>query len=309
MKLYTLFTNTNENRLRSGWRVLFFMVTALIMATSVSLILPSGLPFMLGLSVGSILLLWLFGLYIDNRPLRDFGLQFNRVWWLELAGGTILGGSVILLLFAIALITGDYEITGYGWEKASAKDKFWSGFATYLIIMICVGFYEELLFRGYLNLNLFEGLKSANQQNPWIPALVSILIISGLFGLAHANNPNATTFGIINVTLAGVMLGIPFLATGRLALSIGIHFAWNFVQGGIVGVSVSGIASTSSLLTSRGSDNHLLTGGPFGFEGGLLGTFGVILILGCILLYLKYRSKDQAGTSKFNEPEAISAYS
>lgn len=288
MNLYSIFTNPSELRLRSGWRLLFFLITALLMVLTLSYVVPFGVTLMIALSAGSTMLVWLFGIHIDKRTIQDFGLQFDRIWWQELAGGIVLGGGVILLLFLIALITGDYEITAYGWEKASVRTAFWTGFTAYLITMICVGYYEELLFRGYLNLNLFEGLKSSAFKQNWIPGLISILIISGLFGLAHANNPNATSFGIINVTLAGVMLGIPFLATGRLAMSIGIHFAWNFVQGGIVGVSVSGIPARYSLLVSRSSENHFFTGGAFGFEGGLLGTFGLLLILGHILVYLKY---------------------
>ena len=103
------------------------------------------------------------------------------------------------------------------------------------------------------------------------PAALSILAISVLFGLVHAGNPNATLLGIINVTLAGVMLGVPFLATGRLAMPIGIHFAWNFVQGGVVGVPVSGLAATNSLLITHSIHEDILAGGAFGFEGGLLG--------------------------------------
>jgi membrane protease YdiL (CAAX protease family) len=249
------------------------------MVAAISGFVPFGLSRYIVLTVASTILVWMFGYFTDLRTFSEFGLQFNAIWWKELALGTALGGGAILVLFGAALAMGEYEVTGFGWNKTSITGVFWTGFSSYLLMMLMVGYYEELLFRGYLNLNLFEALHSYRIRNTWIPALVSIALISVLFGLAHANNPNASPFGILNVTLAGFMLGIPFLATRRLSLSIGIHFAWNFVQGGIVGVPVSGIPSRFSILTSKSTGSDFITGGAFGFEGGLLGTIGILAIL------------------------------
>ncbi|MCC5925833.1 MAG: CPBP family intramembrane metalloprotease [Bacteroidetes bacterium] len=281
-----MFKNRKEDRIRAGWRILLFLVFGFLTAAVVSGFVPFGTGRFIVLAIASTLLVWMFGNFVDNRSFREFGMQLDSRWWKELALGTALGGGAILMLFAVAVTSGFYEITGWGWNRPSLQGIFWIGFSGYLLTMLLVGYYEEILFRGYLNLNLYEGLHTSGTRSNWIPALISIACISLLFGLAHANNPNATTLGIINVTLAGFMLGIPFLATGRLALSIGIHFAWNFVQGGIVGVPVSGIPNRFTLIISKNNGNELITGGAFGFEGGLLGTIGIVAILAGTIAWL-----------------------
>lgn len=281
-----MFLNRKENRIRAGWRILLFTLIAFFSVVSISLITPSGLIRFVVISTAVTLLVWLFGHHADHRPFSAFGLQGGALWWKELFLGLALGSAAILLLFGAAVMLGYYEITGYGWEKSSLKGMFWTGFLAYMLTMVLVGYYEELLFRGYLNLNLFEGLRREGDRTAWIPAFVSIALISAFFGIAHGNNPNATVFGIVNVTLAGFMLGIPFLATGRLALPIGIHISWNAVQGGIVGVSVSGIPNRFSLLSSRYTDHEFITGGAFGFEGGILGTIGILAITIAVVAWL-----------------------
>jgi hypothetical protein len=43
---------------------------------------------------------------------------------------------------------------------------------------------------------------------------------------------------------SGVLLAAAFVVTRRLWFPIGMHFAWNFTQGGIFGVAVSGGAAS-----------------------------------------------------------------
>ena len=98
--------------------------------------------------------------------------------------------------------------------------------------------------------------------------------------------------------LAGIMLAIPFVLTGRLALSIGIHFSWNWVMGGIYGLPVSGLDGRRSLLQTSEVGPDLWTGGKFGPEAGLLGILGMAFILICIILYAK---KINSGKLKLDE--------
>ena len=70
---------------------------------------------------------------------------------------------------------------------------------------------------------------------------------------------------------------------GKLWLPTGYHLAWNFLQGDVFGMNVSGRAQLSAFSTAMGT-SELLTGGGAGPEGGLLVTF--VRLLGA--LYVRY---------------------
>ena len=68
-----------------------------------------------------------------------------------------------------------------------------------------------------------------------------LAFMSILFGLAHANNPNASALGIINTILAGILLSVGYLKTRSLWFPYGLHFGWNAGLGLVLGFSLSGI--------------------------------------------------------------------
>lgn len=286
MKFWSILENPIEGRLRAGWRILIIVVLTIAgMLLQAMLPIPHWLKYIATVILFSVIV-WFTGRVVDNRPFSSFGLQLSPLWWRELWLGILFASVVSVTLFAIGASFGWYEIHGWGWQNGEYT-RFFKNFALYLTMMICIGYYEELLFRGYLNLNLFEGFTGKNSKKAFEPALFSIILISALFGIVHANNPNATMFGVLNVFLAGLMLGIPFFATGRLAMSIGIHFAWNYVQGPILGLPVSGIAFAKPVLIVQSEGPVFWAGGRFGFEGGIIGFIGIVLISMAIWWYLR----------------------
>ena len=225
---------------------------------------------------------------MDKRPVSSIGLEHSKIWWIEFGFGVFIAFLAQTIIFSIEYGFSWLEISGYGWERAGVEIWAWSAF-TYFLTMLSVGFYEELLFRGYPIKNLAEGFtigKVTTQQASWI----AVVLTSVLFGFAHAGNPNASTISTFNIILAGFMLSVPFLLTGRLAMSIGIHFSWNWIMGGIYGLPVSGLDGRRSVLQTNEIGPDIWTGGKFGPEAGLLGILGMIFILICILLFAKKRN-------------------
>jgi len=125
---------------------------------------------------------------------------------------------------------------------------------------IMPGFMEELLFRGIL----FRWLEQFGGS--WF----ALALTSALFGLGHIMNPNATAFSSFAIAVeAGIMLGGAYMLTRSLWVPIGLHAAWNFTQGEIYDVNVSGV-DAQGLVTAQMSGPELLSGGMFGLEASVL---------------------------------------
>jgi hypothetical protein len=85
------------------------------------------------------------------------------------------------------------------------------------------------------------------------------------------------------------MLCIGFIYSKQAALSIGLHFTWNFFQGVIFGFPISGTISPANLIRINQQGPELLTGGSFGPEAGLVGLAVMLLGSFVIIRYLKRR--------------------
>ena len=128
--------------------------------------------------------------------------------------------------------------------------------------MLLIALKEELLMRGMMLSGLLRLLRGR--------AALAIATGALAFGLIHLSNPAASALSVLGNTLGGVVYGLAFFLTGRLWLPIGLHFAWNFVQGPILGFPVSGIAE-GGLLLVHDLGPAWLTGGAYGPEGGAVG--------------------------------------
>lgn len=298
-----IFVNHDEQRLRAGWRIflqfILFMLLVLGLMIVKNVLINGSLKLYEALLMGfsGILSVWIASRLWDKRPMKDYGLYWNRRWFNELGLGLMLGLLAMILIFVIEWSAGWIEITGYGWERSTSIPYFiW--FMSYFIAMLSVGFYEELIFRGYQIINLVEGIRS-DRVTLFRAALISVLVSSVIFGLLHAGNPNATVISTINIIFAGIMLAVPFLVTGSLGISIGIHISWNFVQGGLLGFAVSGTAFRGSVIQIRQGGENYLTGGSFGPEAGLLGIFGMLVILAIFFVYARRTNEGLTVHSSF----------
>ena len=112
---------------------------------------------------------------------------------------------------------------------------------------------------------------------------IAIFLSAFLFGFAHAANPNASLFSSIAIAVeAGILLSAAYLFTQRLWMVIGIHFAWNFTQGGIFGIAVSG-QEVEGLFQATLEGPAFITGGEFGAETSII---AIIICSGAGLFFL-----------------------
>lgn len=169
----------------------------------------------------------------------------------ELLSGMVLGVVVVTAGWLLIAALGGYSIE---WAGASVLPVVWAA----LVSAAAPAVVEELAFRGFA-LQATERI-----AGPWVAIVVSAV----LFGLLHIMNPGATLWSSAAITIeAGLLLGAAFVWRRDLRFVIGVHFAWNTMEG-LLGLNVSGTSEDGLWqTTAHGSD--LLTGGDFGLEAAL----------------------------------------
>ncbi len=288
----TLFWNAVEQRTRALWRILaclLLTVVAVLAATSaLGEMFGSTMAGIVGPLVGITAGVWLAGRLLDLRGLDEFGLSLDRNWWMDFTFGAVLGVALMAMIFGVEYGAGWISITDTN-VTSDTEVSFAVALLIGLLGFISVGFYEELLFRGYLLRNIAEGLHfKANR--PAVAIIIAWVFTSAFFGVAHAGNPNATLISSLNISLAGILLGIGYVCSGKLAIPIGLHITWNFAQGNLFGFPVSGTTGFSAQvfqIEQGGPD--LWTGGAFGPEAGLIGLVAMGLGLFATWAYLRMR--------------------
>jgi membrane protease YdiL (CAAX protease family) len=100
---------------------------------------------------------------------------------------------------------------------------------------------------------------------------VALVLSAAIFGLLHALNRGATVISTAAIAIeAGMLLAAAYALTRNLWLPIGLHFGWNFTEGGIFGASVSGGDTGKGVFAVTLAGPKLLTGGEFGPEASLI---------------------------------------
>jgi membrane protease YdiL (CAAX protease family) len=131
------------------------------------------------------------------------------------------------------------------------------------------GTLEELAFRAIL-LRLF-----ARAFGPgW-----GLALSAAAFGAAHLSH--ATWLAAFEIAFnGGLILGLVYMATGRLWMSIGLHIGWDFTEGAILGVDHSNGLLLSTPVAGK---PDILTGGTYGPDASLLATLVGAVFIAAIL--------------------------
>lgn len=283
--------NEKEQRPRAGWRLLVqFILMFLIIGISTiilqsiwdnTIFLNTVIPQFVGFTAS----VWLAARVLDKRSFWDYGIDFNQQWKNDFFFGCLFAAVAIGVVFLVQWSMDWVVVLDYGWNLE--KDtSFGVRLAGFFLAMLMVGFYEELFSRGYQILNLTEGLGYPALGQKGAVAM-AVFLSSFLFGLLHLFNPNASFVSTINIILAGIVLALPYVLTGSLGLSVGLHFSWNFMMAGVFGFPVSGKQIAVTVLNIRQSGIEIWTGGDFGPEAGILGLLGMAIMMGLSLVYIK----------------------
>lgn len=225
--------------------------------------------------------------------------------------------SVLFISFLLLRFGEDKRMSVLGMSGANRVGDFLMGFVTALLIM-SIGFYtllklgqikivhirfhpesfycsllfftivaitEEITIRGYILGRLLRA-----HLNKFIALALSAII----FSLMHVFNSSVSFLPLLNIFLAGLLLGSTYIYTHNLWYPISLHLFWNLLQGPVLGFEVSGNLNFLPMVKLKESAGSLLNGGSFGFEGSILCTFLLILFTTLILLIMENRQKNHS---------------
>ena len=226
---------------------------------------------MLFSEIAMIGVVFLFCRWIEKRKLRTLGFLKKRVV-IEYVKGLCVGLVIFSVAVLLCVATGTLKITGFS-----------IGFSALTVVLYFFGYMiqgmaEEVLCRGYFMVSLARRCS--------IP--VAVFVSSSAFSLLHLGNPGITALAVVNLTLFGIFAGVVMIKEGNIWMVAGIHSMWNFTQGNVFGIQVSGLEQQNSIFSSIMSDEkQWISGGSFGLEGGA--AVSIVLVIGilCAVLLAK----------------------
>lgn len=314
------FWNRDEQRLRAGWRILAHAVLTSGAAFALNyggVFGPGRLQLArieVGLLVLAIVTTSFAARFLDRRAFRDLGVDLGlRDWWRDLGFGLVLGLAEAGGLVLVASRLGWVEVqphfstteSGIGLILAILVD---------LVTFICVGAMEELI-RGYQVRNVAEGL--AHTRLGWRGALLVGLTVAGLYSMAMHLNQQGPSFWLY-IFCNSAFYCLCYLLTGRIAIAIGLHAAWDFLISTVVSLGGTGMNAAALWVAP------LTASGEMAANRGLIALVGLgldLVSLPLLLVYVRrrygsvglrrdltaYRSPEQPRVDAGGMPEPLTA--
>lgn len=274
--------------MRTGWAIVLFFVVAMATVAVIGVIASAVQhPIVIrGRLTASVVIMFEFAgscgalvativmSLIDKRPWLSYGLKAAH--GLAHFGQGLFWG-VVTMCAVIAVLLSTHAVT-IRFSGASP----WS-LTLYAILWIAAFFllaiHEEMTFRGYLFFKLARN---------WSP-LTAAVVMSLLFGFAHASNHGETVTGVLSVMALGLVCCLAVWRTGSLWWALGLHMAWDWSETFLFGTADSGLPATGRLLVSHASGPVWLSGGSVGPEGSMVAFLALAILLLVVVVTLPHR--------------------
>jgi len=222
--------------------------------------------------LGTILVIWIFTVLWHKEKFIDLGFHIkNRLK--DFMVGILIGIVVMGLAYLLFLGLGQISFLTINFDIVEI--------VLSIIVFLMVAVMEEVLLRGYILKNF---MLSFNKY-------IALILSSILFSFMHAANPNVDLLSLVNLFLAGILLGLSYIHTRNLWFPIALHLSWNLFQS-LFGFNVSG-KDFYSVINFKIIDNNLFNGGLFGFEGSIFCVITQIVLIVSIVWYYRKSSITQ----------------
>ena len=275
-------TSSVPNKKRALWKWILLLITAFLLSTIGYGMVMAGFEVSDQLFHSSLTFAWagiVLGLYalfvrlMEKHWPTDLSLR-------RLISHTLLGLLVgfVFMVLVVSTMAASSDVTMV-WNNFSGEQQF-----SVFMMFLAVAVGEEMIFRGVI----FRWIDE--RWNTWVALLVSAI----LFGWRHITNDNATWWSSLAIANeAGLMLGAAYKWSGTLWVPSGIHWAWNYTQGNVFGLAVSGMKAGDSIFVTTVNGPDIITGGAFGPEASI-----IAVILGTLITIVFLTNRYRRHTSR-----------
>ncbi|HEY3643973.1 MAG TPA: type II CAAX endopeptidase family protein [Gammaproteobacteria bacterium] len=263
-------------RFLAAFAVLFIWIGAMVLVLKFGKVEPeTPLAAMILLidAIGIPIIYTGFVHFMEKRPVVELAAKGAQRF---AARGVLVGAALFCIVMLVSKLLGAWTYVGTSPLSYAAYP---------FIGALFTGILEETIFRGLLFRLMEERLGS------WIALAISAL----LFAVAHGLNPGITLVAIASIFMAGLLLGAAYMYTRSLWFVMGLHFAWNFTEGGIFATPVSG-SRPQGIIAVHFTGPDLLTGGAFGAEGSLT---AVVICLAAAIAFIMFARRSRRVVAPF----------
>jgi membrane protease YdiL (CAAX protease family) len=191
-----------------------------------------------------------YRLYVHRIEKRDVAELALAGAGGELGRGFGIGALLMATCSGLLLAGGVYTYTGM---------EHWSALFRPLPEQVFVAFMEEILFRAVLYRLL---------EKSW-GTTAALAASTLLFVAAHLPSEHISVLGALATAAASLALSAGYLATRRLWVPVGMHFAWNYLFDAVFSIPVSGHPAHGWIQVAA-SGPAWLSGGGYGVEGSIV---------------------------------------
>ena len=216
-----------------------------------------------------IVVVCLYCRFVEKRKLNTLGFK-KKGAILSYFKGMILSLIVFSVAYFICIFTRSITFDGIAQNIPVIY------IIGYFIGYMIQGMAEEVLCRGYLFVSLTRRYHVIN----------AAIFSAFFFAMLHGMNSGVDGLAMFNLFLL-------FVDCENIWIVGAFHSVWNFVQGNLYGISVSGNKITSSIFTSTSAEGgaSVINGGSFGMEGGFAITIVLIIAIFIVGKHLDSKGK------------------
>ncbi|WP_104381942.1 CPBP family intramembrane glutamic endopeptidase [Sphingobacterium sp. HMA12] len=195
--------------------IVFYLLTLVFFVGASAITKQTSSPDLFSIILASILTFILVYGFVrnDKDSLSKNGLGIDQKTPMHFVSGFCIG---IIMVLIMTLIVSNFS--GVSFIRSQTFNP--SILAVYIPLFLFVAFREELVFRTYI----LWRLKANNGP------LIAMVIVTAIFIAEHLLSGYSAANAFIGSGLGAILFGFATLRTGNIALSAGIHFAWNLTH-------------------------------------------------------------------------------